>query len=42
VVALVVIKGFVSYISRRGFAPFAIYRIVAGGAALYALAHLPA
>jgi len=42
VVALVVIKVFVNYISRHGFAPFAIYRIVAGAAALYALAHLPA
>lgn len=40
VVALVVIKGFVSYISRHGFAPFAIYRILAGLAALYALGHL--
>jgi undecaprenyl-diphosphatase len=39
VVALVVIKGFVAYISR-GFAPFAIYRILAGGAALYALSHI--
>lgn len=33
VVALVVIKGFVAYISRRGFAPFAWYRIAAGLAA---------
>jgi len=40
VVALVVIKGFVTYISRHGFAPFAIYRIIAGLAALYALAHM--
>lgn len=30
VVALVVIKGFVAYVSRRGFAPFAWYRIGAG------------
>lgn len=37
VVALVVIKAFVGYISRRGFAPFAIYRILAGVVALYAL-----
>ena len=29
-VALAVIKGFVAYISRRGFAPFAWYRIFAG------------
>ena len=30
VVALAVIKGFVAYISRSGFAPFAWYRIAAG------------
>ncbi len=30
VVALVVIKAFVAYVSRAGFAPFAWYRIVAG------------
>jgi undecaprenyl-diphosphatase len=34
VVAIVVVKGFVHYISRHGFAPFAWYRIIAGGAAL--------
>lgn len=34
VVALVVVRGFVHYISRHGFAPFAYYRIVAGAAAL--------
>jgi undecaprenyl-diphosphatase len=34
VVALVVIKLFVGYVSRRGFAPFAWYRIVIGLAAL--------
>ena len=33
VVALAVIKGFVAYISRHGFRPFAWYRIVAGLAA---------
>lgn len=33
VVALAVIKGFVAYISRHGFAPFAWYRIAAGLAA---------
>jgi len=38
VVALAVIKVFVAYISRSGFAPFAWYRIVAGAAALYFLA----
>ncbi|HZU64715.1 MAG TPA: undecaprenyl-diphosphate phosphatase [Novosphingobium sp.] len=39
VVALAVIKGFVAYISRHGFSPFAIYRILAGGAALWLLTH---
>jgi undecaprenyl-diphosphatase len=34
VVAIVVVKAFVHYISRHGFAPFAWYRIVVGGAAL--------
>ena len=34
VVALVVIRGFVAYVSRHGFAPFAWYRIVAGAAAV--------
>jgi len=34
VVALVVVRAFVHYISRHGFAPFAWYRIVAGIAAL--------
>jgi undecaprenyl-diphosphatase len=33
-VAIVVVRAFVQYISRHGFAPFAWYRIVAGGAAL--------
>ena len=33
-VALVVVRAFVHYISRRGFAPFAWYRIVVGAAAL--------
>ena len=33
VVALLVIKAFVAYISKHGFAPFAWYRIVAGSAA---------
>lgn len=38
VVALAVIKGFVAYVSRRGFAPFAWYRIVVGIAAIAWLA----
>lgn len=38
VVALVVIKAFVGIVGRFGFAPFAWYRIVAGGAALIWLA----
>ena len=33
-VALFVIRGFVAYVSRHGFAPFAWYRIVAGAAAV--------
>jgi undecaprenyl-diphosphatase len=33
-VALLVIRAFVAYVSRYGFAPFAWYRIVVGGAAL--------
>jgi undecaprenyl-diphosphatase len=38
VVALIVIRAFVAYVSRRGFAPFAWYRIVLGIAALAWLA----
>jgi len=38
VVALVVVRAFVHYISRHGFAPFAWYRIAAGVAALAWLA----
>lgn len=34
VVALVVIRAFVAYVSKHGFAPFAWYRIVIGAAAL--------
>jgi undecaprenyl-diphosphatase len=34
VVAIVVVKAFIHYISRHGFAPFAWYRIVAGVVAL--------
>ena len=37
VVALVVIKAFVAYVSRAGFAPFAWYRIVAGIVAIVLL-----
>lgn len=36
--AMIVIRAFVAYVSRRGFAPFAWYRIVVGGAALIWLA----
>ncbi|MEO6092664.1 MAG: undecaprenyl-diphosphate phosphatase [Novosphingobium sp.] len=36
-VALVVIRGFVAFVSRSGFAPFAWYRIVAGIAAIVLL-----
>lgn len=39
VVALAVIKAFVAYVSRSGFAPFAWYRIAAGALALFLLAH---
>ena len=39
IVALAVIKAFVAYVSRAGFTPFAIYRIIAGSAALWFLAH---
>jgi len=34
IVAIIVIKLFVGWVSKRGFAPFAWYRIVAGSAAL--------
>ena len=34
IVAIVVVKVFIAYISRHGFAPFAWYRIIAGAAAL--------
>lgn len=37
VVALAVIKLFVAYVSRSGFAPFAWYRIVAGALAVFLL-----
>jgi len=38
VVAMAVIKAFVAYVSRHGFAPFAWYRIVVGAAAIAWLA----
>jgi undecaprenyl-diphosphatase len=38
VVAVIVVKAFVSIIQRYGFAPFAWYRIVAGAVALVWLA----
>jgi undecaprenyl-diphosphatase len=34
VVALAVIKAFLAIVTKHGFAPFAWYRIIAGGAAL--------
>jgi undecaprenyl-diphosphatase len=37
VVALAVIKLFVAYVSRAGFAPFAWYRIIAGAIAVVLL-----
>ena len=40
VVALVVIKAFVAYVSRAGFAPFAWYRIVAGILAIVLLSQV--
>lgn len=40
VVALIVIRAFVAYVTRHGFAPFAWYRIVVGGAALVWLLNL--
>ena len=41
IVAIVVVRAFVNYISRHGFAPFAWYRIVAGVAALLWLLKAP-
>jgi undecaprenyl-diphosphatase len=38
IVSLVIVRAFVSYISRHGFAPFAWYRIIAGALALAWLA----
>jgi undecaprenyl-diphosphatase len=38
VVAIAVIRVFVAYVSRHGFAPFAWYRLVAGAAAVAWLA----
>ena len=38
IVALIVIRAFVAYVGRPGFAPFAWYRIVAGAAAVIWLA----
>ena len=37
-VALAVVKAFLAVVTRHGFAPFAWYRILAGGAALLWLA----
>lgn len=38
IVALIVVKLFVAFVTRHGFAPFAWYRILAGGVALIMLA----
>jgi undecaprenyl-diphosphatase len=38
VVAIVVVRAFVHYISKHGFSPFGWYRIVAGAGALVWLA----
>ncbi len=38
-VALLVVKNLISFISKHGFAPFAIYRIVLGSIMLYLLYH---
>jgi undecaprenyl-diphosphatase len=35
--ALVVVRGFVNFVGKHGFAPFAYYRIIAGTLALIAL-----
>ncbi|MDE8650930.1 undecaprenyl-diphosphate phosphatase [Novosphingobium album (ex Liu et al. 2023)] len=40
VVAIAVIRGFVAFVSRSGFAPFAWYRIVAGAAAVFLLSRM--
>jgi undecaprenyl-diphosphatase len=40
IVALVVIRGFVAFVSRSGFAPFAWYRIVAGTVAIVLLSRV--
>ncbi|GGC10932.1 undecaprenyl-diphosphatase [Novosphingobium endophyticum] len=40
VVALVVIKAFMAFVSRSGFAPFAWYRIAAGALALFLLSRV--
>ena len=40
VIALVVIKAFMAFVSKSGFAPFAWYRIVAGALGLYLLGHV--
>lgn len=37
VVALAVIKAFMAFVSKSGFAPFAWYRIIVGGLAIYLL-----
>jgi len=39
VVALAVLKPFVGYVSRSGFLPFAVYRILLGAVAIFWLSH---
>ena len=36
-VALLIVRGFVQFVSRHGFGPFAWYRIIVGGVALFLL-----
>jgi undecaprenyl-diphosphatase len=38
IVALIVVAWFMNWVRRRGFAPFAIYRIIVGAAVLFWLA----
>ena len=42
VVAYITVAWFMAYVRKRGFAPFAVYRIVVGGLVLLLLARAPA